>query len=55
MESSDLRHRLLAILAADAFDYSRLMSIYDRSADLTVEVARGAFRQETIVHYPAWS
>jgi hypothetical protein len=30
MESTDLRHHLLAILAADAVGYSRLMSIDDR-------------------------
>ena len=47
MEGSDLRHRLLAILAADAVDYSRLMSIDDRGTVRDIEAARSVFREQT--------
>lgn len=47
MESSDLRHRLLAVMAADAVGYSRLMSNDDRGTVHSLEVARGVFREQT--------
>jgi adenylate cyclase len=48
MEGSDLRHRLLAILAADAVGYSRLMSIDDRGTVRAIEAARSVFREQTL-------
>src|SRR6187402_1956306 len=46
MADSDLRHRLLAILAGDAVGYSRLMSQDDRATIIAIEAARGVFRDE---------
>jgi len=48
MEGPDLRHRLLAILAADAVGYSRLMSIDDRGTVQAIEAARSVFREQTL-------
>ena len=44
MEGSALRHRLVAILVADAAEYSRLMSIDERMTVQALESARGVFR-----------
>ena len=44
MEGSALRHRLVAILAADAVGYSRLMSIDQRATLDALEEARSVFR-----------
>ena len=44
MEGSALRHRLVAILAADAVGYSRLMSIDERATLDALEEARSVFR-----------
>ena len=44
MESADLRHRLLAILVADAVGYSRLMSIDDRGTVAALDVGRDQFQ-----------
>src|SRR5882757_8587502 len=44
MEGSALRHRLVAILVADAAGYSRLMAIDQRATVDALEVARGVFR-----------
>ncbi len=46
MDNPELRHRLLAILAADAVGYSRLMAIDDRATVVALEAARGRFRAE---------
>ena len=43
MDSPELRHRLLAILAADAVGYSRLMSIDDHATVVALEAARAQF------------
>ena len=42
---SSSRHRLLAIVAADAVGYSRLMSIDDKSTVAALDEARKVFRQ----------
>ena len=42
---SSSRHRLLAILSADAVGYSRLMSIDDKSTVAALDEARKVFRQ----------
>jgi adenylate cyclase len=44
MEGSALRHRLVAILVADAVEYSRLMSIDERTTVHALESARSVFR-----------
>ena len=41
---TDFKHRLAAILAADAAGYSRLMSGDDRSTVATLDAARAVFR-----------
>ncbi len=46
MDSSSLRHRLLAILAADAVGYSRLMALDDRATVIALEAARGQFQTQ---------
>jgi adenylate cyclase len=48
VEGTDLRHRLLAILAADAAGYSRLMSADDRGTVQAIGAARQIFRQQTV-------
>ena len=50
MEGSDFRHRLMAILAADAVAYSRLMSVDDKGTVVAIEAARGVFRHEIAAH-----
>lgn len=47
MLDADPRHRLLAILAADAVGYSRLMGIDDRATLHALEAARVVFRSQT--------
>jgi adenylate cyclase len=44
VNSSDLKQRLLAILAADAVGYSRLMAIDDRGTVAALDAARAVFR-----------
>ncbi|WP_204162268.1 adenylate/guanylate cyclase domain-containing protein [Variovorax sp. WS11] len=44
MNSADLKQRLLAILAADAVGYSRLMAIDDRGTVAALDAARAVFR-----------
>ena len=46
MSNSDLRHRLVAILAADGVGYSRLMSIDDQATVVALDSARAVFRDE---------
>jgi class 3 adenylate cyclase len=41
-----MRRRLLAILAADAVGYSRLMSVDDTAALASLDAARGVFREQ---------
>ena len=50
MSSPDMRRRLMAILAADAVGYSRLMSVDDRATVVALESARGVFRAHTLVN-----
>ena len=45
MSDSVLRHRLLAILAADGVGYSRLMGVNERSTVELLDAARAVFRQ----------
>ena len=42
----DLKHRLAAILAADAAGYSRLMSLDDRATVASLDAARAVFRTQ---------
>lgn len=46
MQAPDLRHRLLAILAADGVGYSRLMSIDERATVRALDDAREVFRAQ---------
>ncbi|MFN0163924.1 MAG: adenylate/guanylate cyclase domain-containing protein [Burkholderiales bacterium] len=46
MSNPALRHRLAAILAADATGYSRLMSIDDRATVAALDAARAVFREK---------
>jgi adenylate cyclase len=48
MDDTETRHRLLAILAADAVGYSRLMSIDESNTVAALDAAREVFRSETI-------
>ena len=45
-----MRRRLMAILAADAVGYSRLMSVDDRATVVALESARGVFRAYTLAN-----
>jgi adenylate cyclase len=45
-----MRTRLLAVLAADAAGYSRLMSLDDRATIATLEAARAIFSTEIAAH-----
>jgi adenylate cyclase len=45
MQTADLRSRLLAILAADAAGYSRLMSLDERATVGALDAARAVFRE----------
>jgi len=47
MSAADLRHHLLAILAADAAAYSRLMALDDGATLRALEAARTVFRAQT--------
>jgi adenylate cyclase len=49
MKTADLRHRLMAILMADAAGYSRLMSTDDTGTVLALEAARSVFREQALV------
>ncbi len=44
MSSAEFRHRLVAILAADAAGYSRLMSLDEQATVAALETARAVFR-----------
>ena len=44
MDKPELRHRLVAILAADAVGYSRLMSVDDTATVAALDRARAVFR-----------
>lgn len=50
MENSVLRHRLLAILAADGVGYSRLMAADERATVAALDAAREVFRAQTAAH-----
>ena len=50
MEPSELLPRLVAILAADAVDYSRLMALDDVATIRALDTAREVFRRYTSVH-----
>lgn len=45
-----MRHRLMAILAADAVGYSRLMTVDDRATVVALESARDVFRVHTLAN-----
>lgn len=45
-----LRHRLLAILAADGVGYSRLMGLDERATVAALDAARDVFRAQTAAH-----
>ena len=45
MGTPELRSRLLAILAADAAGYSRLMALDDRATVAALDAARAVFRE----------
>jgi adenylate cyclase len=46
MQSSDLRHRLVAIMEADGVGYSRLMSVDERATVIALDAAREVFRTQ---------
>jgi adenylate cyclase len=46
VSASDFKHRLAAILAADAAGYSRLMAGNDRATVLMLDAARAVFRKQ---------
>jgi adenylate cyclase len=50
IDGPDLRCRLLAILAADAAGYSRLMSLDDRATVAALDNARTVFREHVAAH-----
>ncbi len=50
MSESDFRQRLVAILAADAAGYSRLMAGDDRATVAALDAARAVFRQHIETH-----
>ncbi len=50
MEPDELVPRLVAILAADAVDYSRLMALDDQATIRALDTARDVFRRYTSVH-----
>ena len=45
MDTADLRHRLMAILAADVAGYSRLMAADERATIIALDAAREVFRR----------
>ena len=50
MTGADLKQRLVAILAADAAGYSRLMSLDERATVATLDVARSVFHSQTMAN-----
>lgn len=50
MKAARLQHRLMAILAADAAGYSRLMAIDERRTLAALDAARGVFCDATRTH-----
>lgn len=50
MGTPELRSRLLAILAADAAGYSRLMAFDDRATVAALDAARAVFREHIAAH-----
>ena len=46
IDTSSLQHRLLAILAADAVGYSRLMSLDEHATLVALEAGRAVFRRQ---------
>jgi adenylate cyclase len=50
VSESDLRHRLAAVLAADAAGYSRLMAADDRATVVALDAARAVFRAQVEAH-----
>ena len=50
MHAPDLRNRLLAILAADAAGYSRLMALDDRATVAALDTARAVFGEHIAAH-----
>jgi adenylate cyclase len=50
MDTPDLHSHLLAILAADAVGYSRLMSLDDRATVAALDAARAVFREHVAAH-----
>lgn len=50
MPGPESRRHLLAILAADAAGYSRLMAVDDRATVIALDVARAVFRQHVAGH-----
>jgi len=50
MQTPELRSRLLAILAADAAGYSRLMSLDERATVAALDAARAVFREHIALH-----
>jgi adenylate cyclase len=51
MGNVELRQRLVAILAADAVGYSRLMSVDEHATVAALDLARSAFRQHIEVNH----
>jgi len=50
LSTADLKHRLAAILAADAAGYSRLMSIDDKATVAALDAARAVLRTQVGAH-----
>ncbi len=50
MDTTELHSHLLAILAADAVGYSRLMSLDDRATVAALDAARAVFREHIATH-----
>lgn len=50
MNDAGSRHRLLAILAADAAGYSRLMAADERGTVAALDSARGVFARQVLAH-----
>ena len=51
MNETGLKHRLAAILAADAVGYSRLMARDDRATVAALDAARDVFRTKIEAHH----
>ncbi|MBI3156839.1 MAG: adenylate/guanylate cyclase domain-containing protein [Burkholderiales bacterium] len=50
MQNAGLRHRLLAILAADGVGFSRLMAANERATVVALDAARDVFRAQIAEH-----